>query len=120
MSLNGISNGYAQRPLAPQHPAQTVRDQGVARPDARQIAPPTTATPNTSRAAAAALGAAPALPVEAPPGTDPALWSILSVEERSFFAKSQAMGPLTYGRKMTERLEPPMPAVRGGRLDIRG
>jgi hypothetical protein len=121
MSLNGISSGYAQRPLtAPQTNAPTVRDQNALKPDARQIAPTTPATTLATRAVAAAPGAVPALPVEAPPGTDPALWSILSADERSFFAKSQAMGPLTYGRKMAQRMEPPMPAVRGGRLDIRG
>jgi hypothetical protein len=120
MSLNGISSGYAQRPLPSSLTStSTVRDQGVRPQDTRQIAPsqqPATAL----RAPAGAPGAAAALPAEAPAGTDPALWSILSSEERGFFAKSQAMGPLTYGRKMAERMEPAMPAVRGGRLDIRG
>ena len=71
------------------------------------------------------LGAPPLLgrvftAAEAPAGTDPALWSILTSEERGFFAKTQAMGPLTYGRVMAARTQPAMPAVRGGRLDIRG
>ena len=35
-------------------------------------------------------------------GTDPALWSVLSGEERAFFAKAGAMGPLTYGRAFQE------------------
>jgi hypothetical protein len=121
MSLNGISSGYAQRPLPSAQPsAQTVRDQATLRPDARQIAPAQPSAPNALRAPTAAPGAASALPAEAPPGTDPALWSVLSADERSFFAKSQAMGPLTYGRKMAERMEPTLPAVQGGRLDIRG
>ena len=64
--------------------------------------------------------AVPTLPADAPAGTDPKLWSILTSEERGFFAKSQAMGPLTYGRVMAARPQPDMPAVRGGRLDIRG
>ena len=42
------------------------------------------------------------VPAEAPPGTDPALWSVLSGEERAFFAKAGAMGPLTYGRAIRE------------------
>lgn len=117
MSLNGISNGYAPRPLQSSQTA-VVRDH-VRPQDARQVTPaqqPATA----ARGVGTAPGAAASLPAEAPAGTDPALWSILSSAERTFFAKSQAMGPLTYGRKMTERAEPALPAVRGGRLDIRG
>lgn len=121
MSLNGISSGYAQRPLpSTQTSAATERDQGVRPQDTRQIAPSQQPPATALRAPAGAPGALSALPAEAPAGTDPALWSILSSEERSFFAKSQAMGPLTYGRRMAERMEPAMPAVRGGRLDIRG
>jgi hypothetical protein len=63
--------------------------------------------------------AAPSVPVEPPPGTDPALWSVLSGEERAFFAKAGAMGPLTYGRAMQEMQNPQLPASRGGRLDVR-
>ena len=124
MSLNGISGGYAPRPLPSSQTSQALREQALReqtlRPDARQIAPAQPSAPNALRAPAAAPGAQAALPAEPPAGTDPALWSILSSEERTFFAKSQAMGPLTYGRKMAERLEPALPAVRGGRLDIRG
>jgi hypothetical protein len=43
-------------------------------------------------------GAPSALSVEAPAGTDPELWSVLTADERSFFAKASALGPLTYGR----------------------
>jgi hypothetical protein len=121
MSLNGISSGYAQRPLPSQHTStQTVRDQGIRQRDAQQVAPAQQSASPVLRAPAGAPNALAALPAEAPAGTDPALWSILSSEERGFFAKSQAMGPLTYGRRMAERMEPAMPAVRGGRLDIRG
>ena len=118
MSINGISNGYAQRPLPSS--TQTVREQGV-RPHGSRIAPATPLVGQTPlRAVTAAPGGAAALPVQAPSGTDPALWSILTSEERGFFAKSQASGPLTYGRLMAERSQPSLPAVRGGRLDIRG
>jgi hypothetical protein len=121
MSLNGISSGYAQRPLpSTQTSTTSVRDELARQQGARQVVPFQPPATHALRAPAGAPGALAALPAEAPAGTDPALWSILSVEERSFFAKAQAMGPLTYGRKMTERMEPAMPAVRGGRLDIRG
>jgi hypothetical protein len=50
-------------------------------------AKPATSTTNTKSTAA--------VPAEPPEGTDPALWSVLSAEERQFFAKAGAMGPLT-------------------------
>jgi hypothetical protein len=59
------------------------------------------------------------IPAEPPPGTDPALWSVLSGEERAFFAKAGAMGPLTYGRAMREMTSAQLPASRGGRLDVK-
>lgn len=58
------------------------------------------------------------VPAEAPPGTDPALWSVLTGEERTFFSKTAALGPLTYGKIKNATLPAP-PAVRGGRLDVR-
>ena len=60
------------------------------------------------------------VPVEAPEGTDPALWSVLSAEERAFFAKAGAMGPLTYGKAIREMNGQHLPAFRGGRLDVKG
>ena len=60
------------------------------------------------------------VPVEPPPGTDPALWSVLSGEERAFFAKAGAMGPLTYGRALQDmKTTSQLPASRGGRLDVK-
>ena len=58
------------------------------------------------------------VPTEAPAGTDPSLWSVLTADERSFFAKSAAMGPLTYGRMKAASNAAP-PAARGVRLDVR-
>lgn len=57
------------------------------------------------------------LPVEAPPGTDPELWSVLTGEERRFFAQARAMGPVTYGRGNLGLAE--LALQRGGRLDVR-
>jgi hypothetical protein len=65
-----------------------------------------------------------ALPVEAPAGTDPDLWQVLTHSERAYFAKMSAMGPLTYGRAsgaiaaIGSGGETSM--SRGGRLDVKG
>lgn len=117
MSLYGISNGYA-RPL-PTTP-QPAGERGVRPQGAPATAQPTPAPATGLRAPGAAPGAAAALPAEAPAGTDPALWSVLSAEERTYFAKAHAMGPLTYGRKMVERQTPTLAPNRGVRLDVRG
>ncbi|MCU0617998.1 MAG: hypothetical protein MUD17_13075 [Gemmatimonadaceae bacterium] len=70
-------------------------------------------------AARPAIAAAPStVPAEAPAGTDPALWSMLTTEERAFFAKSATLGPLTYGR-IKDAIMPAPPAARGVRLDVR-
>ena len=59
--------------------------------------------------------------VIAPEGTDPKLWSILTSEERSYFAKSAAQGPVTYARVMMGTQDQSLsPSMRGLRLDIRG
>jgi hypothetical protein len=100
------------------------------------MGPGVTANPShtTERAAAAQAAAVRALkpqtpiagqaaaqgtvPPEAPAGTDPSLWSVLTTEERNFFAKTAAMGPLTYGRIKAGTHSAP-PAARGVRLDVR-
>lgn len=60
-----------------------------------------------------------AVPAEAPPGTDPAFWSVLTTEERNFFAKTANLGPLTYGRFKEATTAQTPPAARGVRLDVR-
>jgi hypothetical protein len=54
------------------------------------------------------------LPMQAPAGIDPELWSVLTAEERQFFGKMSALGPLTYGPR-SANVPPGM--VRGGRID---
>ena len=58
------------------------------------------------------------VPPDAPQGTDPALWQVLTPEERSFFARARAMGPLTYGpgRAPDSRMAG---LAQGGRIDVR-
>ncbi len=60
------------------------------------------------------------VPAEAPPGTDPVLWSVLTSEERAFFAKASAQGPLTYTKMMAPQAPASAPAMpRGSRMDVR-
>src|SRR5215208_1085864 len=108
MSVYGIGNSNI-----PRTPAQLpVRDGSRAQVQA----PPTSViVPTAKPAAPNAAKATQSVPAEAPEGTDPALWSVLSGEERAFFAKAGAMGPLTYGRAIREMTGVQPPAARGGR-----
>lgn len=69
----------------------------------------TTAAPATPSAAGTAEGV--------PAGSDPALWAILTSEERAFFARQSALGPIHYGPRSTA---PATDAPVGGRIDVRG
>ena len=77
---------------------------------------------HASGAATAAVPARPPsgaiLPVQAPAGTDSALWSILTAEERTFFARHATSGPLTYLKVMMPH-SAPTTAMRGRRIDVR-
>jgi hypothetical protein len=85
------------------------------RPEA--IRPETAGLRSPGQDALEVRGAADAAQVSAPRDVDPELWSLLTTEERSHFARSQALGPLTYGRAPSaERTQAPM---RGLRLDLR-
>ncbi|MDB4917293.1 MAG: hypothetical protein JWM95_4937 [Gemmatimonadetes bacterium] len=120
MSIHSTSPGSS--PSAAASAAQmALRQQLLRQRPAAQAAPsaaPAPAAPNAKSAPTAA--ATTSLPVEAPAGTDPDLWKVLSASERSFFAKVGAMGPLTYGRVINDSQNTATPAMRGGRLDIRG
>jgi hypothetical protein len=57
------------------------------------------------------------VPAEPPQGADPELWSMLTPEERAFFARAWLMGPVTYGPGASTS---PWPQVHlGGRIDMR-
>lgn len=96
--------------------ANTVRDQATAATTSR---PQPTSTNDV--APTRATGRVNAIvPLEAPPGTDPALWSVLTSEERAFFAKASAQGPLTYTKLMAPQAPAAAPAMpRGSRMDVR-
>lgn len=121
MSINPLSNSLANilgsRSTGTVAPgtdgARTRVEQGTTRP----------ATPGSSQLAARSAAAGIAQPAQAslpatpPPGTDPELWSVLTGEERAFFARVGSMGPLTYGRMSAAQSAPP--AARGVRLDVK-
>jgi hypothetical protein len=83
---------------------------------------PRTTFPTRTQPAAIEAPSTPATPSEPsalrpPKGTDPELWKVLTADERAFFARDEAMGPLSYGTRIAQN--PAMPA-RGGRLNLRG
>lgn len=113
--INGIGAGYGAlnpagiRPEAPRGPTpDQVGETSVQRPDGDQL--------GVNRAPAARRAAG-TLPSQAPEGTDPQLWSVLTADERTFFARARAMGPLTYGPGRGENSQAGPSA--GGRIDIR-
>ena len=112
--------GSLGRPAsAPGAGAAGTQPAGV-RPGASPLARPAAPAPRSAPALAASAQAS--LPAEAPAGTDPALWSVLTGEERAYFAKAATSGPLTYGRIAAgvNALQPSAPpSVRGSRLDVR-
>jgi hypothetical protein len=117
MSIHGIRGPYGgiQPGAAPQRPVAP-NTQGTGQ--APQAGTP--AAPVPAQAPAKAANAAAAhVPAQPPPGTDPELWSVLTQDERTYFAKLGAMGPLTYGRVLSGQLQPSAPHARGGRLDVK-
>lgn len=81
--------------------------------EAGRAAPPPPATPEPTPPPESGE----AVPAEPPAGVDPSLWTILTSEERRFFARARALGPLTYGPR-AGGATPAAPAP-GGRLDVR-
>ncbi len=112
MSIYGISNTNIPRTPS-QLPIRDGSRPQVQQPASRPVQMPAQRGPQKPGAATQSV------PVEPPPGTDPALWSVLSGDERAFFAKAGAMGPLTYGRALQESTSAQLPAARGGRLDVK-
>lgn len=102
MNTNGIGSSLGHLRVAQPEPRT--------QPRAGVPAPGTAPTPPAARGVEAETR-----PVEMPPGTDPELWKVLSTQERAFFAKVGAMGPLTYGRMLNSGMAP---VTRGVRLDV--
>jgi len=110
MSINGI-NGYPT-PVLP----GGVRTPSAPGPDAgaSQHAGASRGAPTRTTDPAARLHDP--VPTEAPPGTDPMLWSVLTAEERTYFARTRALGQITYAPGTGGR-NAGLP--RGGRIDVR-
>jgi hypothetical protein len=109
-NVGGVQTNRPQQPATPSSPDQRIgqRDGTANVPASRTIQAPNAAQPANA-----------AVPTQAPAGTDPELWNVLSSEERVFFAKLGAMGPLTYGRVLSQAQQPSAPSARGGRLDVK-
>lgn len=120
MSITGLSQNPLLAPLGRPAAPPTGAGAGLVRQ-----APTPTERPGVPAARPGAPAATPSIttapstvPAQAPAGTDPALWSVLTTEERAFFAKSASLGPLTYSR-IKDAIMPAPPAARGIRLDVR-
>lgn len=117
MSIYGIRGPY-NTPLRPEgttpRPGTTPGQPGGAQRAGTAVP---AQSPNALKQAAPA--APQGVPVQPPQGTDPELWSVLTQDERAYFAKLGAMGPLTYGRVLSGQMPTPAPMARGGRLDVK-
>jgi hypothetical protein len=114
MSVTGINNSLRD--------ALAARiDQTIGRPIDQQPRPGAASATGTATPVAPKASPKSALTPQAPEGTDPALWSILTTEERAFFANNVTSGPLTYSKIMmpNRSASAALPAVRGGRVDVR-
>jgi hypothetical protein len=123
MSINGVTNPLLANLSALGRPdaLRPLSDRATQARAGSSATSPATLTQPALRAQAPIAGPAAAqsvVPSDAPAGTDPALWSVLTNDERNFFAKSAALGPLTYGR-IKAVSHPTPPSVRGVRLDVR-
>jgi len=111
MAIHGINGAFGS-------PALT---QGLGRragsDDARGQAVRRTAKSTADDVFAARGASSDTVPAQAPRGTDPVLWSVLTSEERSFFTKARAMGPLTYGPGRARGGAATV--LLGGRLDVK-
>ena len=109
-NIGGVQPNRPQQPASPSTPDPRIDQRRAPGTVQAPTAPP---SPNAAQAPGATV------PTQAPAGTDPELWSVLSAEERVFFAKLGAMGPLTYGRVLSQAQQTSAPTARGGRLDVK-
>lgn len=116
MNVNGLPSSL-QSLLSARDAIQRPDTQGTA---ATQAQRPATA-PAAAAVAAKPAAANAALSAQPPEGTDPALWSVLTSDERAFFSRVVTTGPLTYSKMAAASASRPatMPSIRGGRIDFR-
>lgn len=129
MAINGINGsgfnpyGIGARPTiatpaSPPVPARATETPSSASETSTSLSTSQRSVADAIKSDAAARAAA-VNSAQAPDGVDQDLWSVLTKEERSFFVKAGAMGPLTYGRFSSGQGPTQAPLVRGGRLDIK-
>ncbi|MDQ8154402.1 MAG: hypothetical protein P3B98_07035 [Gemmatimonadota bacterium] len=116
MNVNGLPSSL-QSLLSAREQLQTTRPDAAATAaaQAQRAAAPAAAAQAKPAAANAVMSA------QAPEGTDPALWSVLTSDERAFFSRVVTSGPLTYSKMAAASASraTTMPAIRGGRIDFR-
>jgi len=112
MQTNGLG-APMPRTVSPRSPYGL--DSGAAAPAARPTFPARIQPAAVERPAVPAEE--PTATLRPPKGTDPELWKVLTADERAFFAREDAMGPLSYGHRIAQG--PSLPS-RGGRLNLRG
>ena len=110
-SLGGINEPPVVIPRTPQPGGL---DEAPGQKAAEPLAPASLAEKEASPGGTAS---AEGLPVEAPPGTDPDLWSVLTADERRYFARARSLGPVVYSPGKLGLAE--VGLQRGGRLDVR-
>lgn len=104
------------QPLQSQPLAKTLSGQGRIQGPEIQGGRGTAAARGPAPQEARAAARTELLSADAPAGTDPMLWSVLTGEERAFFARARALGHVTYGPGASH---PTAQAPRGGRVDVR-
>lgn len=118
MNVNGLPSSLQSLLAAREQQAMQRPDAaGTAATQAQRAPAPVAATPKPAAAAATPA----AVTAQAPQGTDPELWSVLTSDERAFFSRVVTSGPLTYSKMAAAAANRPtaMPSIRGGRIDIR-
>jgi hypothetical protein len=119
MNVNGLPSSLqtllAAREQQAMHRPDAAGTTGTAATQAQRAATPAVAAKPAAAHVQGALGP------QAPEGTDPALWSVLTGDERAFFSRVVTSGPLTYSKMAAASAgrSSAMPAIRGGRIDIR-
>jgi len=114
MSIQSLGGVYGPPDVIPRTPDLGGADEALSQEPTEGLSqteiPARTPAPNQAAEASS-------LPLEAPPGTDPDLWSVLTADERRYFAKAKALGPVVYGAGKLGLAEAGL--QRGGRLDVK-